>query len=218
MWCIPRIDREFRRRLFDVISVYSAPYDAKLPVVCMDEKLIELHADVRVAYRKKGVLHRDYEYERRGTCNLFIATEPKGGRHWVKVTARRTHRDFAYFMRDIARRYPDAIAIVLVMDNLNTHGESSLIRTFGEKHGRRLWARFRVHYTPCHGSWLNLAELALSITSRCAMGKRRFATIANVADVVVPFWRRQTRQHRTFHWKWTKASAYRWLNLLGSEH
>ncbi len=218
MWCIAELDDEYIAKMKDVVSLYEQEYDERLPVVCVDEKLVELRADVRPPRRVKGALRRDYGYLRAGTANLFIMTEPKGGRHFVRVTKRRTAKDFAQCLQFLEKRYPKAITIHLVMDNLNTHAEVSLIKTFGLKKGRRLWARFTVHYTPKHGSWLNQAELALSVTSRACLGGNRIPSIKELRKRVVPFWATKRKEKWTIDWKWTPKHMKKWLKHCGTEH
>jgi len=218
MWCIPRVDDEFKRRMHEILDLYEKPYDAQLPVVCLDEKLVELRSDAREGYHAEGGYRRDYEYQRHGTANVFMITDPKGGRHWARVTARRTKRDFAHAMAFLAARYPSVITIHLVMDNLNTHTEASLIETFGVERGRRLWARFSVHYTPKHASWLDQAEIALAVTTRCCLGKRRFATIDALRHTLVRFWAARRKLRWKIDWKWTATDAKKWLKTLKSRH
>jgi transposase len=218
MWCVPRIDDDYRRCMNDVLEVYARALDEKLPVICIDEKLVELRADARAGYRIKASLHRDYEYIRHGTANIFMMTEPKAGKHWAKVTATRKREDFAHFLRDLAARYRSAVTIHLIMDNLNTHFEKSLLDTFGPTKGARLWARFTVHYTPKHGSWLNQAEIALSMMARACLGKRRFADATALKSEITAYWTRMTRARQTIDWKWTRSDATAWLKTVVTKH
>ena len=201
----------------DVLALYERPYDDKLPVVCIDEKSVELHSEVREPIRR-SILLRDSEYRRHGTSNIFMMTEPKGGRHYVRVTQRRTKVDFAHCLKWLAAQYKSAVTIHLVMDNLNTHNESSLIEAFGETAGRRLWARFTPHYTPKHGSWLNQAEIAICVMSKCCLGRTRRSTLAEVRRAIIPFWRKRRAEKWTIDWRFTVAKAKRWLNTFGSQH
>jgi hypothetical protein len=147
-----------------------------------------------------------------------MVTEPKGGRHYVRVTQRRTKADFAYCLKWLERKYPRAIKIQLVMDNLNTHNESSLIQTLGEQEGRRLWARFTVHLTPIHASWLNQAEIAIGIMQRCCLGKDRLGSVAKLKQRVVPFWQARRNQRWKMDWRFTKKKAKLWIKSFESEH
>jgi transposase len=200
MWCIPKLDTKFLERMFDILAVYEQPYDPLLPVVCLDEKCVELRDDVRKPLRRKGRTYRDHEYQRQGTANVFVMTEPKGGRHYGRVTKRRASSDFAHALKFLAARYPNAVTIHLVMDNLSTHTEIALIKSFGDTVGRRLWARFTIHYTPVHASWLNQAEIAIGILTRTALGGR-IPDLDTLRKRVTPFFRNRRNQ--------------RWTNIVG---
>ena len=218
MWCVPEIDQDYRARMHEVLSLYEQPYDAQLPVVCLDEKNVELHDEKRQPIESKSGIRRDHEYVRKGTANIFMITEPKGGRHFARVTGRRTRKDFARCLKWLAEKYPDALTIHLVMDNLNTHTEKSLIDTYGTTDGRRIWARFTVHYTPKHASWLNQAEIAISVMSRCCLGNRRFPEQRILSKEVARFWQTKRRQQWNIDWRFTTAKAKKWLTNLESKH
>lgn len=153
MWCVRELDDEYVARMEDVLATYEREYDPQQPVICLDEKPVQLLADVRNgAIQANGIRRIDYEYSRRGTANLFVAVEPKVGRYLVEATKTRTRNDFAKMVGRIARDYPNASCIHLVLDNLNTHRETSLTRYYGLTKGAAIWSRFRVHHTPKHGS------------------------------------------------------------------
>ena len=159
----------------DVLEVYKRPYDPKRPQVCMDETSKQLLADTRGPLSAKpGSTEKfDYEYKREGVANLFMFFEPLMGKRHVKVTERRTRKDWALAMRELSDvHYPDAEVIVIVMDNLNTHSSVSFYETFEPEEARRLSKRFEFHYTPKHGSWLNIAEIELSVLSRQCLDRR----------------------------------------------
>jgi hypothetical protein len=168
MWCIPELDEEYIERMEDVLEVYERPLSTKEPVVCVDEKAVVLHSEVRepVPMKPGSLAKRDSEYERGGTVNAFCAVEPKAGVHLTKITPTRSSPEFARFVESIANRYPEAETIHLVMDNLSTHTRKALVDTFGEEKGNELWGRFTIHYTPVHGSWLNQAELEIGLFSK----------------------------------------------------
>jgi hypothetical protein len=159
----------------DVLEVYTRPYDPKRPLVCLDEVSKQLLADARpptgpAPGRPRRV---DYEYERRGTANLFLWCEPLGGRRHVRVTERRTRVDWAHAIRELVDlHYPEAERIVLVQDNLNTHTPGSLYEAFPPAEAKRLADRLELHYTPKHGSWLNIAEIELSVLARQCLDRR----------------------------------------------
>ncbi len=153
----------------DVLDVYQQPYDPQYPQVCMDESNKQLVSETRASLppRPGQVQREDYEYERQGTANLFLFFEPLRGWRHVEVTDRRTAQDWAQAMRWLAEvRYPDAIRIKVVLDNLNTHGPGSFYEAFEPTEAKRLAERFEFHYTPKHGSWLNMAEIEFSALSR----------------------------------------------------
>jgi transposase len=159
----------------DVLAVYHRPYDPLRPQVCLDEKPQTLHAEPRapLALAPGKPARVDYEYRREGTANLFMLFEPLAGWRRVKVTERRTAKDFAQIIQELVDvHYPHAEQIVLVMDNLNTHTLGALYETFPPAEARRLAEKLEIHYTPKHGSWLNMAEIELSVLERQCLGGR----------------------------------------------
>jgi hypothetical protein len=170
MWCIPpEASGEFVCAMETVLDVYQRPYDPDFPVVCMDETSKQLVAETRQPLPPlPGEPERyDYEYERHGTANIFMFTEPLGGWRQVSVTERHTKLDWALQVRDLLDvRYPTAKRVTLVSDNLNTHEFASLYEAFLPAEARRLMARLELVHTPKHGSWLNIAEIELNVLSR----------------------------------------------------
>ena len=168
-----------------VLDVYKRPYRADFPVVCMDETPRQLIKETRqVIPAAPGRPERyDYEHERCGVYNVFLANEPLAGKRLVKVTERKTKSDWAQFIRELADQYPDAQKITLVMDNLNTHKPGSLYEAFPAAEAKRLWDRFEFVYTPKHGSWLNMAEIELNVLiAQCL--SRRMDSLTQVAAEV----------------------------------
>jgi hypothetical protein len=166
----------------DVLDVYKRPYDPKRPVVCLDETSKQLIGEVATpTLASPGqVAHYDYEYVRNGVANIFMIFEPLAGLRDVEVTDRRTKKDYAKCLRQISdSMYPDAEVIVLVQDNLNTHSPASLYEAFDPVEAKRLAHRFEVHYTPKHGSWLDMAEIELGILGRQCLSRR----IDNINDL-----------------------------------
>ena len=165
MWCVAELNEDYIAKMEDVLEVYERPYDPNEPVVCLDEKPVTLHADVRPASLAKPgrEARQDNEYERRGTANIFAAVEPKAGRHFTFATPDRSGFEFAKVAFELALSYPAARTIHLIMDNLNIHRRKSLIDLLGHEIGSEVWNRFTVHYTPTHGSWLNQAEIEKSL-------------------------------------------------------
>jgi hypothetical protein len=148
-----------------VLDVYKRPFDPRLPVICMDESPKQLIAETRVPIpASPGQSAKyDYEYKRCGVCNIFMACEPLAGKRMVKITERKTKRDWAYFLEEIAAKHESAEKITLVMDNLNTHSPGSFYETFQPDKAKALWDRFEFVYAPKHGSWLNMAEIELNV-------------------------------------------------------
>jgi len=217
MWCVPALDDPYLAAMNDVLETYERPYHDQIPVVCFDEKCVELRADVRPNHRSRnGIRLRDYEYERLGTANVFVMTEPKGGRHFARVSRRRTRLDFAEALKFLADQYQNAITIHLVMDNLNTHNEASLIKRYGDYKGRALWARFTPHYTPKHASWLNQAEIAINVLSKAVLKGQRTPSIDALRRRAKAFFRERTQKRWTINWMWNRKRAAKWLENYGT--
>ena len=193
----------------DVLDVYHRPFDARYPQVCMDEGSKQLQSDKRERLpMQAGTPERyDNEYERHGMMNLFVACEPLAGKRVISVSKRRTKKDWASFMRELIDvHYPDAEKIVLVMDNLNTHSPSSFYEAFEPQEARRLTEKLEIHYTPKHGSWLNMAEIELSVLARQCLAGR--IPSFEQAQQRVQAWQEQ-RDHAgaTIDWRFTAADA-----------
>ena len=208
-WCVPDLDDEFVERMEDVLKIYEKPYDEGNPVVCVDEKPIQLLADVRPpsGVAPGEVRKVDYEYGRNGTANVFCAVEPLVGCYLDRVTDRRTGDEFAKFIASVARRYESAREITLVMDNLNTHCEKSLVRFYGEEEGKRIWGRFDVHYTPKHGSWLNQAEIAIGMYARQCLGKARIPDVETLRKKTAAWNKIANRRKVIIKWTFSVAKA-----------
>ena len=159
----------------DVLTVYKRPYDPDFPLVCMDETTKQLTKETRKPQpMEPGIPVRyDFEYERNGVCNVFMFFEPFNGKRTIQITQRRTKVDWAMQIKDMLdNHYPNARKVVLVMDNLNTHKGASLYESFPPEEARRLLERLEIHYTPKHGSWLNIAEIELRILSGQCLNRR----------------------------------------------
>jgi len=200
----------------DVIQTYLLPYDPMYPVVCFDEACKQLFGEVREPQGAQPgrTAKRDYEYERKGTCHQLMLCEPLRGWRHVQVTERRTRRDYAACVRELVDvYYPKARKIRLVQDNLNTHDGASLYEAFPPAQARRLLDKIEWHYTPKHGSWLNMAESEISImNSQCL--DRRLDSVSKIAAEVAPWeYERNARQAR-MHWTFTLAVARQKLRKL----
>jgi DDE superfamily endonuclease len=211
MWCVAELNPDYIRKMEDVLETYEQPYDPKQPVVCLDEKPVTLHADVRhfSAALPGREARRDNEYERRGTANVFCAVEPKVGRHFTFPTPDRSAFEFAKVIFELALQYPLAETIHLVMDNLNIHRRKSLTDLLGAQVGGEVWDRFTVHHTPTHGSWLNQAEIEIGIFSRQCLGKRRLSDL-KILRLESRAWNRRMNRDRTrINWKFDRKAARR---------
>jgi len=193
----------------DVLKIYEKPLAERVPVVCVDEKPVVLHADVRPArpMRPGRILRRDSEYKRCGTANVFCGVEPKAGRHFTKVTPNRSSPEYADYLLEIAASYPEADTIHRVMDNLSSHRRQAIVKRFGEKIGGWLWDRFTVHYTPKHGSWLDQAEIEISLFSRQCLGQRRIPSLRDLRREAKAWNRKMNRDRVTIDWGSTRTKA-----------
>lgn len=193
----------------DVLAVYKRPYNSKRPVVCADEAHKTLHDTPRgtLSIETGQAPRQDYEYKRNGTANIFMAVEPLIGKRRTFVTDRRTNQDFAELLRCLSdEEYPDAEIIVLVTDNLNTHSLACLYERFEPAEARRLAQRFEWHYTPEHGSWLNIAEIELSILSRQCT-KRRIPNKQTLAADVAAWEKDRNKLKVHIDWQFTTENA-----------
>ena len=193
----------------DVLEVYHRPYDPKSPQVCLDEASKQLVGEVvQPIPAQPGQSERfDYEYVRNGTANLFMISEPLVGWRHVMVTERRTAKDFAEVLRWLAEDvYPDADKVVLVLDNLNTHKLASLYEAFPPDQARRIAERFEVHHTPKHGSWLNVAEIELSVLSRQCLD-RRIESTEELLKELEPWSEERNDRGIGVDWRFTTADA-----------
>jgi transposase len=200
----------------DVVEVYHRPYDPDYPVVCLDEKSKELHGTPRGELAPEPGQPRkvDYEYERNGTSNLFLWVEPLTGNRKVHVTERRTAVDFAQQLQKLVDEdYPEAKKLVLVTDNLNTHSPASLYERFAPAEAHRIAQRIEWHYTPEHGSWLNMAECELSVLSRQCLN-RRIPTQVHLEREVATWQRERNRRQVRIDWHFTADNARTKLRRL----
>jgi hypothetical protein len=211
MWVVADLDEEYITKMEDVLEVYERPYNQQEPVVCLDEKPITLHADVRPASPAAPgrEARRDNEYERCGTANVFCAVEPKAGRHFTFPTSNRSGFEFARVAVELALAYPEAKTIHLVMDNLNIHRRKALADVFGAEMAAQVWDRFTVHYTPTHGSWLNQAEIEIGLFSRQCLGKRRIPSLKILKAEARAWNRRMNRARVKINWKFDRRAARR---------
>ena len=200
---------EFVAQMEDVLELYAEPYDPQRPSVCFDETNKQLVAETRVGVpAQPGQRERyDYEYQRNGSRNRFLFVEPQRGWRHVAVTERRTMQDFAHQMQWLAdEAYPAAAVIRVTLDNLNTHRPAALYETFAPAEARRILQRLEFHYTPKHGSWLNMAELELSVFSRECLD-RRIPDEATLQREVQALERERNRAQARINWQFTAPDA-----------
>ena len=193
----------------DVLAVYKRPYDPDFPLVCMDETTKQLTKETRKPRQMKpGMPVRyDYEYERNGVCNVFMFFEPFKGKRYILITQRRTKVDWAMQIKDMLNnQYPNARKVVLVMDNLNTHKGASLYESFPPEEARRLLERLEIHYTPKHGSWLNIAEIELRILSGQCLN-RRIPDIAAIQQETIEWQNQRNSLHAKVDWHFFNEDA-----------
>jgi hypothetical protein len=209
-WCIPpERSAEFAGRMEDVLDVYTRPLDPRRPLVCLDEASTQLLADITpplpVAHGRPA--REDYEYKRYGTASLFLCYAPLLGQRHVTASERRTKVDFAGVVRELLEvRYPDAAQVVLVLDNLNTHTPASLYEAFPPAEAKRLADRLEIHYTPKHGSWLNMAEIELSVLARQCLGQR-LPDLADLRREVAAWEAARNAAAQAIDWRFTTADA-----------
>lgn len=209
MWCVGRITAEYRERMYALLDLYAKDYNADEPVVCVDEKSKQLLADKRQPQPMEPgrPVKEDYEYTRKGTRNLFVAVEPKGGRREISVTARRTKRDFVAFVLYLLQVvYVSARKLHLVVDNLNTHFAKSFIEVLGAEPAALILARIEFHYTPKHASWLNMAEVEIGVMEKQCTG-RRIPAEAMLQSVVAAWQQKRNVEKRGIQWTFTREKA-----------
>lgn len=193
----------------DVLDVYKSPFDPKKPMVCFDERPKQLIGQIRVPVSMSAgkPLRYDYEYKRNGVANIFMMFEPLAGKRHVKVTEHRTKKDWAYCIRHLVDEiYPDADSIMLVMDNLNTHKKASLYEAFSPAEAKRIADKLDIHYTPKHGSWLNMAEIEMSVMGRQCLADR-MGDIHRLEGEVTAWAENRNSKDSKADWRFTTADA-----------
>ena len=193
----------------DVLAVYKRPYDPRWPQVCLDEASKQLLKDKRerLPMRPGDPEYYDSEYEREGVCNIFVASEPLAGQRYVQVREQRTKKDWAEFVRELMDvHYPHAEKMVLVMDNLNTHSPASFYEAFEPAEAWRLSQKLEIHYTPTHGSWLNMAEIELSVLARQCLAER-MPSMQVVQEQVRAWQQQRNHAQATINWRFTAEDA-----------
>lgn len=193
----------------DVLEVYVHPYDPKRPQVCIDEGSVQFQKELIPPLQMKAgqVKKRDYHYKRDGYCSLFLACEPLTGRRAIHVRDQRTKVEFAHFLKYVVdEMYPEAETVILVMDNLSTHTLGALYYVFAAEEAKRLWKKIEIHYTPRHGSWLNMAEIELSVLGRQVL-RERVGEKKIVEEKVAAWLAKRNTQQAKINWRFTAEDA-----------
>ena len=209
MWCIGKLTQNYRQRMYDLLDLYARPFRSAEPVVCIDEKSKQLLRDSRepLPMRPGMAVRQDYEYERAGTCNLFVAVEPKGGRRTVLVTDHRAKPDFVAFVRYLLEQvYATARRVHVVLDNLNTHFRKCFEDVLGTRKARALLRRVVFHYTPIHASWLNMAEIEIGVLDRQCLD-RRLPDRDTIVTEVDAWQLRRNADEKGIAWSFTRQDA-----------
>jgi hypothetical protein len=198
-----------------VLDIYKLSYNVDIPVVCMDESPKQLiKENKRPIKARPGRLSKfDYEYERCGVCNIFLASEPLAGKRYIKITQRKTKQDWAYFIDDIAKKYKSAEKIILIMDNYNTHKPGALYEVFKPEKAKELWDRFQFVYTPIHGSWLNMAEIELSVLNGQCLN-RRIDKLSIIAKECKAWQNHRNNKNAVINWQFKAKDARTKLKRL----
>jgi len=195
--------------MYRVLDLYSKPYDPQRPVVCFDEKSKQLLEDSRPSIpMKPGSAQRyDYEYRRNGTCNIFVAVEPKAGNHYIQVTDQRKRNDFAWFIKDMVdSNYKDATKVLIVLDNLNTHFKKSFEETFDQQESKRLLKKIKLIHTPKHASWLNMAEIEINLLDHECLN-RNIGNLESLEKEVNAWNKINNTEKRKINWSFTRYKA-----------
>lgn len=194
--------------MYHLLELYEKPYDPLQPVICIDEKSKQLLGENKTPIpMKPGKSGKyDYEYKRLWTRNIFVAVEPKGGKRKVRVTERRTKKDFAEFVQGLEKDYASATKIHIVLDNLNTHFESSFYETFPKREAKRILKRIEFHYTPKHASWLDMAEIEINVLSNQCIAWR-ISTEQELTEKIQAWELKRNQEERKIIWKFTKQDA-----------
>ena len=192
----------------DILEVYQRPYDPRFPVLCVDEHPYQLVQGLaqELAMKAGRVATQDYQYKRRGTCYVLAAVEPRGGRRQVEVHRHRGKREYASFMRRLAARYTEAERIILIQDNLNTHGPGAFYEFLPADEARALVKRFELHFTPKKASWLNMVEIEFSVLSKQCIS-RRIASMSELRTQVAAWAKRRNRERARLTWRFTTERA-----------
>lgn len=209
MWCIQKIDEEYRERMYDILDLYEEQYNPKKPVIGVDEKPKQLLGEKRkpIPMKPGSPGKYDCEYVRNGKANIFMAADFKAGKRTAQVTGRRTKRDFALFVKHLVDTvYPQAEVLRIVLDNLNTHFESAFHETFSKEEAERILSKIELHYTPKHASWLNVAEIEINAMDAQCIGTR-IRDKETLTKEVAAWQRKRNKLRQKINWRFTRKDA-----------
>jgi transposase len=211
MWCVPALNHEYIERMEGILNLLAAPPSKDEPIVALDERPVQLLDSKRKGRSAKPgkIARQDYEYERAGTANIYCIVAPHEGRHLSHATCNRKAPQFVAALIRVAKAYPSARTIHLIVDNLNIHAPGAVMKVLGESAGLELWSRFTVHYTPKHGSWLNPAEIEASLISRECLAGRRIPLVEELCADVEAWNRDANLRRRKIKWRFKTADARR---------
>lgn len=214
MWCIQQITAAYRKRRYALLKLYKEEYDPQHPVVCFDEKSKQLLESVRESIKAQpgSIEKEDYEYKRKGTCNIFVAVEPKAGKRFIQVTAKRRKSDFVDFIKGmIDKQYSKIKTVRLVLDNLNTHFKRTFEEILPGKEAKKLLKKIKFYYTPIHASWLNMAEIEINCMDRqCIRG--RIGNQKLLASKIKAWVEKRNLENKKLNWCFTRQDADRKLS------
>lgn len=216
MWCIPELTDTFIERMMDILEVYERPYNPQEPVICLDEKSMQLLAHVREPIPvTPGASERyDSEYKRKGTANIFVMVEPKAGIRHLIIKERKRYEEYAVCMDFLTTIYGDVDKIIIIQDNFRTHSKKSLINAFGEEKPDKIMEKVEFHYTPKHGSWLNMAEIEIGVLDTECLHKRRFPDIHALNHELTAWKNRRDDKKARINWRFTREKAEKKFKLI----
>lgn len=208
-WVIPPLESsDFVAHMESVLDVYKMPYNEEYPIVCMDESPKQLikHTRIPIPSKPGSNAKEDFEYERNGLVQIFMANEPLKGKRFVEVSQTKTKKSWAHFIKELSGKYPQAKKIRLIMDNLNTHTPGALYETFPPDEAKRLWDRYEFIYTPKHGSWLNMAEIELHVLMGQCLN-RRIEDMSIIKEEIEMWQEARNNKNATINWQFTTVDA-----------
>jgi hypothetical protein len=216
MWCIPELTDTFIERMMDILEVYERPYNPQEPVICFDEKSMQLLAHVREPIpAAPGTPERyDSEYKREGTANIFVMVEPQAGNRHIIVRERKRYEEYAVCMDFLSTMYGDVDKIIVIQDNFGTHSKKSLIKAFGEEKAGKIMEKLEFHYTPKHGSWLNMAEIEISVLDTECLHRRRIPDIHTLKRELTAWKNRRNDKKAQINWRFTREKAEEKFKLI----